>query len=95
VKRMKELNRFETKDAFDGEMRKLASLRHDNVLPPLAYHYRQGEKLVVYEYIPKGSLNYLLHGKNRILVKWWINSIFLFIIINITSALLEYIIFRI
>ena len=51
VKRMKAFGRFETKDAFDGEMRKLASLGHDNMLLPLAYHfsYRQGEKLVVYE----------------------------------------------
>lgn len=62
VKRMRELNNLEN-DAFDLEIRKLASLRHGNILPPLAYHYRKDEKLVVYEYVPKGSLHYLLHGK--------------------------------
>ncbi|KAJ8441138.1 hypothetical protein Cgig2_006967 [Carnegiea gigantea] len=61
VKRMRELNKLE-KDAFDAEMRKLSSLRHTNVLPPLAYHYRKEEKLVVYEYVAKGSLHFLLHG---------------------------------
>ncbi|XP_074268240.1 pollen receptor-like kinase 3 [Silene latifolia] len=62
VKRMRELNKMET-DAFDEEMRKLASLRHKNILPPLAYHYRKEEKLVVYEHVAKGSLHFLLHGE--------------------------------
>ncbi|GAB4850022.1 hypothetical protein Ancab_029320 [Ancistrocladus abbreviatus] len=61
VKRMKEMNRL-GKEAFDAEMRRLASLKHGNILPPLAYHYRKEEKLVVSEYIPKGSLLHLLHG---------------------------------
>ncbi|XP_021716068.1 pollen receptor-like kinase 3 [Chenopodium quinoa] len=65
VKRMRELNRLES-DAFDVEIRKLASLRHRNILPPLAYHYRKDEKLVVYEYVAKGSLHYLLHGDRGI-----------------------------
>ncbi|XP_028783889.1 pollen receptor-like kinase 3 [Neltuma alba] len=61
VKRMREMNVL-TKDGFDAEMRKLGSLRHKNILTPLAYHYRKDEKLVVSEYVPKGSLQYLLHG---------------------------------
>ncbi|GMH03818.1 hypothetical protein Nepgr_005657 [Nepenthes gracilis] len=61
VKRMKEMNRV-AKEAFDAEMRRLASLKHRNILPPLAYHYRKEEKLVIYEYVPNGSLLYLLHG---------------------------------
>jgi len=51
------------KDAFDAEMRKYGRLRHRNVLPPLAYLYRRDEKLVVSEYVTKGSLLYILHGK--------------------------------
>ncbi|GAB2269073.1 Pollen receptor-like kinase 3 [Dionaea muscipula] len=64
VKRMKEMNKV-GKESFDEELRKLAGLKHWNILPPLAYHYRKEEKLVVYEYISKGSLLYLLHGGDR------------------------------
>ncbi|KAK4756872.1 hypothetical protein SAY87_006999 [Trapa incisa] len=61
VKRMKEVNRL-GKDGFDAEVRKLGKLRHQNILAPIAYHYRREEKLVVSEYVPKGSLLYVLHG---------------------------------
>jgi hypothetical protein len=63
VKRMKEMNTL-GRDAFDVEMRHLAKLRHPNILTPLAYHYRKEEKLLVSEYIPNGSLLYLLHGRS-------------------------------
>ncbi|XP_027068638.2 pollen receptor-like kinase 3 [Coffea arabica] len=61
VKRMREMNKL-SKDAFDSEIRRLGNLRHQNILTPLAYHYRKDEKLLVSEFIPKGSLLYLLHG---------------------------------
>lgn len=62
VKRTRELNAL-GKDGFDAEMKKLGRLKHWNVLTPLAYHYRKDEKLVISEYVPRGSLLYLLHGK--------------------------------
>ncbi|XP_008786941.2 pollen receptor-like kinase 3 [Phoenix dactylifera] len=61
VKRMREMNRV-GKDAFDEQMRRLGRLRHPNVLTPLAFHYRKEEKLIVSEYVQKGSLLYILHG---------------------------------
>lgn len=61
VKRMKEMNAL-GRDAFGAELRRLANLRHGNILTPLAYHHRKDEKLLVYEFIPRGSLLYLLHG---------------------------------
>ncbi|CAL5195781.1 unnamed protein product [Lathyrus oleraceus] len=61
VKRTRELNAL-GKDGFDAEMKNLARLHHWNVLTPLAYHYRKDEKLVISEYVPRGSLLYLLHG---------------------------------
>ncbi|KAJ7951483.1 putative Receptor-like kinase [Quillaja saponaria] len=61
VKRMREMNAL-GKEGFDAEMRRIGKLKHWNVLTPLAYHYRKDEKLLVYEYAPKGSLLYLLHG---------------------------------
>ncbi|KAI7735816.1 hypothetical protein M8C21_000578 [Ambrosia artemisiifolia] len=50
------------KDGFQVEMARLGKLEHPNVLPPFACHFQKKEKLVIYEYIPKGSLLYLLHG---------------------------------
>ncbi|KAI3463210.1 hypothetical protein Pfo_019873 [Paulownia fortunei] len=61
VKRIKEMTKM-GKDQFDAEMRRLGSLKHKNVLTPLAYHYRKDEKLLVYDYQPQGSLLFLLHG---------------------------------
>ncbi|XP_073031875.1 pollen receptor-like kinase 3 [Primulina eburnea] len=61
VKRLREMNKF-SRDEFDAEIRKLGSPRHPNILPPLAYHYRKEEKLLVSEFVPKGSLMFLLHG---------------------------------
>ncbi|GMI77880.1 hypothetical protein like AT1G72460 [Hibiscus trionum] len=61
VKKMKDMSAL-GKDDFDREVRRLGKLRHPNVLTPLAYHYRTEEKLFVYEYVPGGSLLYLLHG---------------------------------
>ncbi|KAH7655384.1 Non-specific serine/threonine protein kinase protein, partial [Dioscorea alata] len=61
VKRMRDMNRV-GREGFEAEMRRFGRMNHDNVLPPLAYHYRKDEKLVVSEFVPKGSLLYLLHG---------------------------------
>lgn len=61
VKRMREMNKI-GRDVFDAEMRQFGRIRHSNILIPLAYHYRREEKLFVTEYMPKGSLLYVLHG---------------------------------
>ncbi|RDX85236.1 Pollen receptor-like kinase 3, partial [Mucuna pruriens] len=61
VKRTREINGLE-RDDFDAEMTKLAMLKHWNVLAPLAYHFRKDEKLVISEYVPRGSLLFSLHG---------------------------------
>ncbi|KAJ0983792.1 hypothetical protein J5N97_002148 [Dioscorea zingiberensis] len=61
VKRMRDMNRV-GREGFEAEMRRFGRMNHPNVLPPLAYHYRKDEKLVVSEFVPKGSLLYVLHG---------------------------------
>ncbi|KAG4949474.1 hypothetical protein GLYMA_15G179300v4 [Glycine max] len=61
VKRMREMNKI-GKDVFDAEMRQFGRIRHRNIITPLAYHYRREEKLFITEYMPKGSLLYVLHG---------------------------------
>ncbi|XP_061362512.1 pollen receptor-like kinase 3, partial [Gastrolobium bilobum] len=65
VKRMREMNKI-GRDVFDAEMRQFGRIRHRNILSPLAYHYRKEEKLFVTEYMPKGSLLYVLHGDRGI-----------------------------
>ncbi|XP_042038121.1 pollen receptor-like kinase 3 isoform X1 [Salvia splendens] len=65
VKRMRGMNKL-NKDAFDVEIRRLGRIRHRNILPPLAYHYRKEEKLLVIEFVPKGSLMFVLHGDRGI-----------------------------
>ncbi|KAI3727370.1 hypothetical protein L1987_67184 [Smallanthus sonchifolius] len=61
VKRLKAMNKM-SKDGFQVEMSRLGRLEHPNILAPLACHFQKKEKLAIYEYIPKGSLLYLLHG---------------------------------
>lgn len=41
---------------------KVGRLRHGNVVPLKAYYFARDEKLLVYEYMPNGSLFWLLHG---------------------------------
>ncbi|KAG2717907.1 hypothetical protein I3760_03G195800 [Carya illinoinensis] len=65
VKRMREMNTLQ-REVFDEEMKRLGRLRHKNILTPLAYHFRKEEKLLISEYIPKGSLLYVLHGDRGI-----------------------------
>jgi hypothetical protein len=62
VKRMRDMNRAGRED-FEHHVRMLGELRHPNVLPPVGYHYRKEEKLIVSEYMPRGSLLYILHGQ--------------------------------
>ncbi|GKV09791.1 hypothetical protein SLEP1_g21235 [Rubroshorea leprosula] len=61
VKRMREMNAV-GREEFDADLKRLGKLKHPNILTPLAYHFRRDEKLFVFEYLPKGSLLYLLHG---------------------------------
>ncbi|CAA3012891.1 pollen receptor-like kinase 3 [Olea europaea subsp. europaea] len=65
VKRLRDVNKV-SRETFDTEIRKLGTVRHQNILTPLAYHYRKEEKLLVSEFVAKGSLLYLLHGDRGI-----------------------------
>ncbi|KQJ87742.1 pollen receptor-like kinase 3 [Brachypodium distachyon] len=73
VKRMRDMNRV-GREEFENHLRMLCELRHPNVLSPLGYHYRKEEKLIVSEFMPRGSLLYVLHGDqspNRVVLDWW------------------------
>lgn len=62
VKRLKDANPCGRKE-FEQYMDVIGKLKHPNVVRLRAYYYAKEEKLLVYDYLPNGSLHSLLHGK--------------------------------
>ncbi|KAI4376638.1 hypothetical protein MLD38_014379 [Melastoma candidum] len=62
VKRLKDV--VVGKKEFETQMEVLGKVgnRHENVLGLRAYYFSKDEKLLVYDYLPAGSLSALLHG---------------------------------
>ncbi|KAG9450533.1 hypothetical protein H6P81_010498 [Aristolochia fimbriata] len=48
---------------FQTEVEAIGKLRHSNIVTLRAYYWSVDEKLLIYEYIPNGSLTTALHGK--------------------------------
>ncbi|KAI3473944.1 hypothetical protein Pfo_028518 [Paulownia fortunei] len=72
VKRLKDANPCARKE-FEQYMDVIGKLRHPNVVRFRAYYYAKEEKLLVYDYMPNGSLHSLLHGNRgpgRIPLDW-------------------------
>ncbi|EOA34527.1 hypothetical protein CARUB_v10022071mg [Capsella rubella] len=69
VKRVTVMNQVSV-DVFDKEITNLGTLRHRNVLTPLAYHFRRDEKLLVFEFVPNLSLLHRLHGDHSEGLDW-------------------------
>ncbi|TKY69336.1 Leucine-rich repeat receptor protein kinase [Spatholobus suberectus] len=61
VKRLKDVS-VRGKREFQQRMEVLGSLRHCNVVSLRAYHFSQDDKLLVSDFMPNGSLSWLLHG---------------------------------
>ncbi|XP_042065278.1 probable inactive receptor kinase RLK902, partial [Salvia splendens] len=61
VKRLKDvtISEKEFKDKIDS----VGAMDHLNLVPLRAYYYSREEKLLVYNYMPMGSLSALLHGQ--------------------------------
>ncbi|CAH9089895.1 unnamed protein product [Cuscuta europaea] len=60
VKRLREVGVRE--EEFREKMEGVGKMRGENLLPLTAYFYSGDEKLLVYDYMPMGSLSALLHG---------------------------------
>lgn len=61
VKRLKEV--VVGKRDFEQQMEIIGRVgQHPNVMPLRAYYYSKDEKLLVYDYVQRGSLSALLHG---------------------------------
>ncbi|KAG6534441.1 probable inactive receptor kinase At1g48480 [Zingiber officinale] len=71
VKRLKEVNlqEMELKEKIED----IGVMDHANLVPLMAYYFSKDEKLLVYEYVPMGSLSALLHGNRgsgQTLLNW-------------------------
>lgn len=53
-----------TANDFRQKAELIAEMNHPNLVPLRAYYYSKDEKLLVYDYMPMGSLSVLLHGNN-------------------------------
>ncbi|XAR73553.1 Non-specific serine/threonine protein kinase [Bertholletia excelsa] len=60
VKRLKDVTVPEKE--FREKMEGVGAMNHENLVPLRAYYYSRDEKLLVYDYMPMGSLSALLHG---------------------------------
>lgn len=72
VKRLKDANPCE-RNEFEQYMDVVGKLKHPNIVRLRAYYYAKEEKLLVYDYLPNGSLHNLLHGNRgpgRIPLDW-------------------------
>ncbi|XP_021292169.1 probable inactive receptor kinase At1g48480 [Herrania umbratica] len=75
VKRLKDvtISEREFKDRIEG----VGAMDHQNLVPLRAYYFSRDEKLLVYDYMPMGSLSALLHGNKgagRTPLNWDIRS---------------------
>ncbi|KAK6153880.1 hypothetical protein DH2020_013519 [Rehmannia glutinosa] len=75
VKRLKDvtISEKEFKEKIEG----VGAMDHENLVPLRAYYYSREEKLLVYDYMPMGSLSALLHGNKgagRTPLNWEIRS---------------------
>ncbi|KAL0397216.1 UNVERIFIED_CONTAM: putative inactive receptor kinase [Sesamum calycinum] len=60
VKRLKDVTITERE--FKEKIEGVGAMDHENLVPLRAYYYSREEKLLVYDYMPMGSLSALLHG---------------------------------
>lgn len=58
------------KVGFRSEIELLSRFHHNNVLDLIGFCVERGERMLVYNYIPNGSLNDILLGKKEIQLDW-------------------------
>ncbi|CAM6081479.1 unnamed protein product [Calypogeia fissa] len=61
VKRLRDVKDIR-RNEFSQHMELLGRLKHPNIVPLRAYYYAREEKLLIYDFMPNGSLFSLLHG---------------------------------
>ena len=48
---------------FRERISEIGELQHEFIVPLRAYYYNKDEKLLVYDFMPMGSLSAVLHGE--------------------------------
>ncbi|XWS67106.1 hypothetical protein CRYUN_Cryun05aG0258400 [Craigia yunnanensis] len=69
VKRVSHESRQGMKE-FVAEIVSIGRLRHRNLVQLLGYCRRKGELLLVYDYMPNGSLDKYLYGQPKVILNW-------------------------
>ncbi|ESQ48138.1 hypothetical protein EUTSA_v10020262mg [Eutrema salsugineum] len=75
VKRLKDVTMADRE--FKEKIEVVGAMDHENLVPLRAYYYSGDEKLLVYDFMPMGSLSALLHGNKgagRTPLDWEIRS---------------------
>ncbi|EXB25608.1 putative inactive receptor kinase [Morus notabilis] len=75
VKRLKDVTISDKE--FKEKIEAVGAMDHQNLVPLRAFYYSRDEKLLVYDYMPMGSLSALLHGNKgagRTPLNWEIRS---------------------
>lgn len=62
VKRLEEVKAGSKKE-FSQQMHLVGGIKHQNLAEMISFYHSKEEKLIVYEYVPDGSLFTLLHGQ--------------------------------
>ncbi|KAJ4912736.1 Leucine-rich repeat receptor-like serine/threonine-protein kinase BAM3 [Raphanus sativus] len=71
VKKLLAISKGSSHDnGLSAEIQTLGSIRHRNIVRLLAFCSNKDVNLLVYEYMPNGSLGEALHGKAGVFLKW-------------------------
>ncbi|CAI9771192.1 unnamed protein product [Fraxinus pennsylvanica] len=57
-------------DSFSAEVKTLGSIRHKNIVKFLGCYRNKSTRSLMYDYMPNGSLDSLLHDRNGTLLEW-------------------------
>lgn len=74
VKRLKDV--ILGAEEFKEKIEAVGAMEHENLVPLRAYYFSRDEKLLVYDYMPTGSLSAFLHGETPRLLLILISCIF-------------------
>lgn len=71
IKKLTVSSLIKSQEDFESEVKKLGKIRHHNLVSLDGYYWTPSLQLLIYEYIPSGSLYKHLHdGSDRVFLSW-------------------------